>query len=65
MSHLRKQISVTLLMALLLNCSVILAKQKKKEGAPEGTPVLWQEPVDITTRDLYLGAGGEMCRARR
>jgi len=59
MLHLRKQISTALLAALLLNCSVILAKQKKKDSATEGTPILWQEPVDITTRDLYLGPGGE------
>jgi hypothetical protein len=58
MSHLRKQITIALLTSLLLHCSVILANQKKKDLA-EGTPVLWQEPVDITTRDLYLGAGGE------
>jgi hypothetical protein len=25
----------------------------------KGTVILWQEPADITTRDLYLGPGGE------
>jgi len=34
-------------------------KEKKKEVIPPGTAILWREPVDIATRDLYLGAGGE------
>jgi hypothetical protein len=34
-------------------------KDKKKKSAPTGTPVLWREPVDIQTRNLLLGAGGE------
>src|SRR3982750_2186015 len=34
-------------------------KKKDKEAKAEGTPILWQEPADITTRDLYLGSGGE------
>ena len=32
---------------------------KKKKAAPEGTPVLWREPADIESRDLYNGPGGE------
>ena len=34
-------------------------KKKKKGPPPQGTPVLWQEPVDITSRDLFQGPGGE------
>ncbi len=34
-------------------------KPKKKKEAPQGTPVLWRDPGDISTRDLLLGAGGE------
>ena len=34
-------------------------KEKKKKGEPTGTPVLWHEPVDIESRNLLLGAGGE------
>ena len=26
---------------------------------PTGTPVFWQEPTDIASRNLLLGAGGE------
>jgi len=33
-------------------------KAKEKKPLPEGKPVLWQEPKDIETRDLYLGPGG-------
>jgi hypothetical protein len=34
-------------------------ESKKKKEMPEGTPVLWQEPTDISSRDLFLGPGGE------
>jgi hypothetical protein len=34
-------------------------KEEKKEPAPEGKPVLWQEPADISSRNLLLGPGGE------
>ena len=32
---------------------------KKAEAAPQGTPVLWADPGDISARDLFLGPGGE------
>ena len=39
------------------------AAQKKSKKAPKpmpaGTPVMWREPADIATRDLFLGSGGE------
>jgi hypothetical protein len=31
---------------------------KEKRETPKGTPVLWQEPADIASRDLFLGPGG-------
>jgi len=39
-------------------------KDKKPKGQKEkkvytGTPVLWRAPLDITSRNLFLGAGGE------
>ena len=34
-------------------------ESKKKKEIPEGTPILWQEPTDISSRDLFLGPGGE------
>lgn len=34
-------------------------EKKEKKKAPQGTPVLWQEPTDIASRDLLLGPGGE------
>jgi hypothetical protein len=49
--------------ALILTLSpTALAAQKgskPKKETPTGTPVLWREPADIATRDLYLGPGGE------
>ena len=34
-------------------------KSKKKKAPPQGTPVLWKDPGDISTRNLLLGPGGE------
>ena len=34
-------------------------KPKKEKPAPQGTPVLWREPADIESRDLFNGPGGE------
>jgi hypothetical protein len=34
-------------------------KAKKKKEPLQGTPVLWRDPGDISTRNLLLGAGGE------
>jgi hypothetical protein len=33
-------------------------KEKKKESV-QGTPVLWRDPGDVSTFDLYAGPGGE------
>jgi len=33
-------------------------KAKTKKPAPQGTPVLWREPTDIESRDLFNGPGG-------
>ncbi|HEX8000326.1 MAG TPA: hypothetical protein VF528_18220 [Pyrinomonadaceae bacterium] len=38
------------------------AQGKKKKDVPKGTPVLWKNPVDIRSRDLFLGPGGAEMR---
>ena len=53
-----------ILLAIIISISSIdagvgvAAKSKKKKQAPQGTPVLWRRPADISSRDLYLGPGG-------
>ena len=37
-------------------------KKKDKEQLPKGTPVLWRDPGDVSSRDLLLGPGGEEMR---
>ena len=32
--------------------------KKKTDKLPQGTPVLWRAPADISKRDLYWGQGG-------
>lgn len=36
--------------------------QDEKAKASAGTPVLWREPSDIASRNLYFGPGGEAMR---
>ena len=33
--------------------------KKKKKERPQGTPILWRAPEDISTRNLLYGPGGE------
>lgn len=55
-----------ILLAIIFSISAIdvgvAAKSKKKKQAPQGTPVLWRRPADISSRDLYLGPGGASMR---
>src|SRR5437660_5418091 len=59
--HARKLTAAVAGILILIFCAPGLLAQKKKKlkAAPEGTPVLWQEPMDIASRDLFLGPGGE------
>ena len=65
MNHTRKLRALVLFTLILsltsLDTGVANAKKKKKE-ALTGTPVLWQRPDDITSRDLFLGPGGKAMR---
>ena len=49
-------------MAMLLTGTIQGQKSKKSHPKPipnDAKPVLWHEPTDIASRDLFLGAGGE------
>ncbi|HEU4511020.1 MAG TPA: hypothetical protein VFR78_22505 [Pyrinomonadaceae bacterium] len=64
MNHTRKLVSL-IVIAILLSITSIetgLAQSKKKKSLPKGTPVLWQAPTDISSRDLFLGPGGTAMR---
>jgi hypothetical protein len=52
----RSLILLALLLS-LISIDPVLAKKKKK-AVPTGTPILWQQPTDISSRNLYLGPGG-------
>ena len=48
--------------ALLFSASIQGQQSKKSHPKPipnDAKPVLWREPTDITSRDLFLGSGGE------
>lgn len=61
-----RKLRALILFALILSLTSLdtgLANsKKKKKEAPTGTPVLWAQPTDITSRDLFLGPGGEAMR---
>jgi len=49
-------------MAMLLTSTIQGQKSKKSHPKPipnDAKPVLWHEPTDIASRDLFLGPGGE------
>ncbi|HKR11652.1 MAG TPA: hypothetical protein VJT15_06330 [Pyrinomonadaceae bacterium] len=59
----RTRFIVTLVVSLILSGSLSATAQKdKKKQPPSGTPVLWREPRDISSRDLLLGPGGEQMK---
>ena len=59
----RVRIAILILVALLVpSIETGLAKSNKKKETPTGTPVLWQKPTDISSRDLLLGPGGTSMR---
>lgn len=47
------------ILVLSLTFSAFAVQDKSKKKMPEGTPVLWREPTNIASRDLFLGPGGE------
>jgi len=54
-------------LALLLVVPIALSQDKKKEKQPTAIDpaakaVLWREPTDIASRDLFLGEGGEAAK---
>ncbi len=51
---------LSLAAALSLALALLGASKKPEPGiAPAGPPVLWRDPVDIASRDLYYGPGGK------
>ena len=61
-----KKLGTLILVALIFSLTSIdtgLATPKKKnKEALTGTPVIWQQPDDIRSRDLFLGPGGTEMR---
>jgi len=58
-----RRIHITMIV-LIASFGLVSATRAQKSKSPKPIPseahaVLWQEPTDITSRDLFLGAGGE------
>src|SRR5687767_5628991 len=56
-----KSIALAVLL-LFLSVPPAEASQKKKKEIPRGVPVLWTAPININSRNLYLGPGGAAMR---
>ncbi|HEX8089419.1 MAG TPA: hypothetical protein VF762_11230 [Blastocatellia bacterium] len=52
-------INLSIIFVLSLSSYGFHDDSKKKKAVSNATPILWQEPSDIASRDLYLGSGGE------
>jgi hypothetical protein len=50
---------VSIVFIFVLSSYAPAVQEKQKKEAPLGTPLLWREPVDIASRNLYTGPGGE------
>ena len=50
---------IILVLLLLSFSTAALAQKKEKKPAPTGERVLWREPTDVESRDLFNGPGGE------
>lgn len=53
--------TVLLTLVLILSGATVTQSQEKKDKKkqpPRGVPILWREPTDIRSRDLFLGPGG-------
>jgi hypothetical protein len=60
----KKRLLITILTQVImifspLLVSAALRQEEKKPAINSGVPTLWHDPVDLTSRDLYLGPGGE------
>lgn len=62
----RRRVTVAAAALLVLTLSptafALNQEKKKKKAPPAGTPVLWQKPGDVSSRNLLLGPGGERMR---
>jgi hypothetical protein len=55
-----RRVSLILILALTSVVSVFSQnKDKEKSVPPDAKAVLWKEPTDIASRDLFLGPGGD------
>jgi len=54
-----KKIIILAVLLLSFSTTALAQKTKQKKPPPTGEKVLWREPTDIESRDLFLGPGGE------
>jgi hypothetical protein len=58
-SKARRLVSLSLILLCAAAIQTPAKDSDKKKGDYKGTPVMWTEPTDIASRNLYYGAGGK------
>jgi hypothetical protein len=53
-----KKMMILAVLLLSFSTTAVSQKTKEKKPPPTGERVLWREPTDIESRDLFLGPGG-------
>jgi hypothetical protein len=61
-NRIRGLIAIACICAFTLSSPASTGDTKEKEEVYKGTPILWEEPHDIASRDLYWGPGGKAMR---
>src|SRR5690242_13834177 len=65
-----RMLAIVIIGAIVLLANSVVPGQKKKkdkdetQSLPNAPAVLWRAPTDITSRDLYLGPGGEAMKPK-
>jgi hypothetical protein len=52
-------LAIIFTLALSLPAHAVQKEKDKKKETPRGTPVLWRDPGDVSSLDLFHGPGGE------
>lgn len=55
----RRRLALFVFSALVFHSGAFAQKEKKAKPAPTGEAIIWQDPGDIRSKNLFYGAGGQ------
>src|SRR5689334_15825762 len=62
LTHRRRALVIALVILSCFSTLNIGSAKPKEKKLPKGTAVLWRQPRDISSRNLFIGPGGESMR---